>query len=188
MQILNEQQISYCNVVVGKKCLLGMSFQDKIYLKNKLYSLTNKSNAIKYCKQKYLDAKGSKSYALVENVTGFTVWVENKSAKILGREDPLEIIHNIDLKDLVSKMRDVRGIKITEQDSTNVKTLYTIGNEVSECLINSLELSIEQTINLGQRLMDDKWIQSMVDRQPFANEYLSYRFCWDENRLETNND
>ena len=156
MQILDERQINYCNVVVEKECLLGMSFQDKIYLRNKLYSLTDKLNAIEYCKQKYLDAKGSKSYALVKNATGFAVWVENKSAKILGQKDPLEVIYNLDLKDLVSKIRSVRGIKIQDRDSMNVYERYTTGKEVNECLIDSLELSIEQAINLGQKLMDDK--------------------------------
>ena len=188
MQILNERQVSYCNVVVEQKCLLGMSFQNKIYLKNKLYSQSNKYNAIEYCKQKYLDAKGSKSYALVENAMGFTVWGENKSAKILGQEDPLEIIHNIDLEDLVSRIRSVREIEIKDrQYNTNIYQEYILGSEVGKYLINSLELSIEQAIGLGQRLMDDKWIQHIVDRQPFANEHLSYRFYWDENRLGTNN-
>ena len=184
MQILNDRQVSYCNVVIKKKYLLGMSFQNKIYIKNKLYSSTDKHDAIEYCRQKYLEARGSKSYILVENITGLTVWVENKSAKILGQEDPAEIIKNIDIEDLVAKMRSVGGIEIEDrQHNMNVYKECVVGNEVCEYLINSLEVSIKQAIALGQRLMDEKWIYHVVDRQPFQNEHLFYRFYWDENRL-----
>ena len=185
MQILNNEQVNYCNAVrekLGtKEYLPGMSFQDKIYIKNNFFVLENKQEAIDYCKQKYLEARGSKSYVLVEDTIGFTVWVEDKSAKILGKEDPLEIIKNIDLEDLVSKMRSVGGIKIKDRrHNLKVYKQCIVGSDVCEYLINSLELSIEQAVSLGQRLMDEKWIHHVVDEHPFKNDRLFYRFYWDE--------
>ncbi len=45
----------------------------------------------------------------------------------------------------------------------------------------NLSLSTEQSIRLAQRLIDQKWIYHVVDRQNFANEFFFYRFYWDEN-------
>ncbi|MGD1921799.1 MAG: hypothetical protein ACFCAD_24660 [Pleurocapsa sp.] len=80
MQILNNQQVSYCNVSTKKmgepEFLPGISFQDKIYIKHKFFFLEDKHDAVKYCKQKYLEERGGKSYVLVEDTIGLTVWVE----------------------------------------------------------------------------------------------------------------
>ncbi|MEM8829715.1 MAG: hypothetical protein AAGE96_10200 [Cyanobacteria bacterium P01_G01_bin.19] len=185
MQILNNQQVSYCNLFIeesgNREYLPGMIFQDKVYTKKKFFSLEKKQDAVKYCKQKYLDSKGKKSYTLVEDTIGLTVWVENKFARVIGAEDPLQIIKDIDLEDLVSKMRSVGGVKIRDR-RYNLK-LYkqcVVGSEVCEYLTDKLELSIQQAVSLGQRLMDEKWIHHVVDEQPFKNEHLFYRFYWDE--------
>ena len=185
MQILNNQQVSYCKVSTKKmgepEFLPGISFQDKIYIKHKFFFLEDKHDAVKYCKQKYLEERGGKSYVLVEDTIGLTVWVEDKSARILGEEDPLEIIQNIDLEDLVSKMRSVGGIKIRDRrHNLKVYKQCVVGSEVCEYLADSLELSIEQAISLGQRLMNEKWIHHVADQHTFKNEHLFYRFYWDE--------
>lgn len=185
MQILNNKQVSYCNVAKNNQdkleCLPGMSFQDKVYVKNKFFPLENKNDAIEYCKQKYLDSKGRTSYVLVEDTIGLTVWNEDKSAKVLGEEDPFEIIREIDLEDLVSKMRSVGGIKIRDRRyNLKVYKQCVVGSEVCQYLIDALELSVEQAIKLGQRLMDEKWIHHVADQHHFKNEHLFYRFYWDE--------
>lgn len=185
MQILNNQQVSYCNIArdnMGEQEYLpGISFQDKVYTKNNFFPLSNKEDAIEYCKQKYLASRGSTSYILVQDTIGLTVWCEDKSAKILGEEDPLEIIRQIDLEDLVSKMRSVGGIKIKDR-RYNIKVYKqcVVGSEVCQYLTNALELSIEQAIKLGQRLVDEKWIHHVADQHDFKNEHLFYRFYWDE--------
>lgn len=186
MQILNNKQVNYCNLARQKldkqEYLPGMSFQNKLYIKEKFFSLDDKSKAVEYCKQKFLDYKGKKSYVLVEDSVGLLVWVEEKTAKIVGETDPLDFIKEIDLEDLVAQMRSVGGIKIKDrQHHFRTYKQCIVGSEVCEYLINNLELSVEQAIGLGQRLIDEKWIHHVVDRHQFKNEPLFYRFYWDEN-------
>jgi len=185
MQILTNKQVSYCNVSTektgGKEYLPGISFQNKTYIKEKFFTLEDEHNAIKYCKSKYLADRGKKSYILVKDSTGLTVWMEDKTAKMLGIEDPLEIIKKIDLEDLVSQMRSVGGIKIKDRrHNLKVYKQCVVGSEVCQYLIDSLELSIEQAIYLGQRLIEEKWIHHVADQHSFKNEHLFYRFYWDE--------
>ena len=185
MQILSNKQVNYCNVSIEQsgetEYLPGMSFQDRIYLKEKFFPSEARQKAIDFCKNGFLEFRGSKSYVLVEDTIGFTVWTENKSAKVLGEEDPLEIINQIDLEDLVSKMRSVGGIKIKDRrHNMRIYKQCVVGSEVCNYLIDALELSTEQAITLGQRLIEEKWIHHVVDRQPFKNEHLFYRFYWDE--------
>ena len=186
MQILSNKQVSYCNIESKQsgniEYLPGMLFQEKIFIKYQLFSLDSKDRAIEYCRQKYLEYKGEKSYILVEDSLGFIVWVEDKSARIIGKEDPLDVVNAIDLEDLVAKMRSVGGIKI--KDRRHNLRLYKqcfVGTEACDYLIDNLELSIEQAIELGQRLIDEKWIHHVVDERRFHNRHYFYRFYWDEN-------
>ena len=185
MQILTNHQVEYCNLetkIAGNiECLPGVSFQDKLFIKKKFFAPEAKAQAIEYCKQKYLAAKGSKAYILIDDITGLTVWIEDKSAIIAGDKDPLEIIKNIDLEDLVSKMRSVGGIKIKDRQYhlKSYKQCF-VGNEACEYLMERLSLSVEQAISLGQRLIDEHWIHHVSDRHSFKNEALFYRFYWDE--------
>ena len=185
MQILSNQQVRYCNIQSEQsgelQYLSGMSFQGKLFSKNKLFSLEQKEQAIDYCKQQYLQSRGAKSYILVEDTIGLIVWVEDKSAKIIGQEQPEDIINNIDLEDLVSKMRSVGGIKIKDRrHNLKVYKQCFIGTEACEYLIDRLELSLEQAIKLGQKLIDEKWIHHVVDERQFDNSHFFYRFYWDE--------
>ena len=185
MQILNNKQVDYCNLARQEsdkqEYLPGMSFQNKLYVKEKFFSIEDKSNAMEYCKQKFLQSKGEKSYVLVEDSIGLLVWVEDKTAKIIGEVDPLDFIKEIDLEDLVSKMRGVGGIKIRDrQHKFRTYKQCVVGSEVCEYLIETLELSIEEAIKLGQRLIDEKWIHHVLDKHSFKNEHLFYRFYWDE--------
>ena len=185
MQILNDDWVDYCNVssnLSGElKYLPGISFNNKLFIKRKLFSLDEKSKAIEYCKQKYLEAKGATSYVLVEYTTGLIVWIEDKSAKVIGNEDPVDIINTIDLEDLVSQMRSIDGIKIKDRKyNFRIYKQCFVGEEACQYLIEKLEISIEQAINLGQKLIDEKWIHHVADDQPFNNGYFFYRFYRDE--------
>ena len=54
-----------------------------------------------------------------------------------------------------------------------------MGREVVDWMINNLNLSTEQAIKLGQRLIDEKFIYHVLNQLNFENKHLLYRFYED---------
>jgi hypothetical protein len=185
MQILTNQQVTYCNLIRKNQekteYLPGVSYQNKLFIKRKFFDLKQKYNATEYCKQKFLASKGIISYILVGDATGLTVWKEDKSVSILGNEPELDLVKTINLEELVSKMRSVGGIKIKDRRyNLKVYPQCFIGSEAVKYMVETLKISSEQAIRLGQRLIDEKWIHHVVDKHKFEDDFLFYRFYWDE--------
>lgn len=61
-----------------------------------------------------------------------------------------------------------------------------VGSEAVIWLMQSLKISHENAILLGQRLIDEKLIHHVTDNHAFKDEYLFYRFYWDEKQEEKN--
>ena len=43
-----------------------------------------------------------------------------------------------------------------------------------------LNISREQAVDIGRRLVKEQWIHHVVDQQDFEDGYFFYRFYWDE--------
>lgn len=186
MYILSNKQVQYCNLFLNidgtPTYLPGVFYQNKLFLKSKFFNLEQEQEALKYGKNSFLAAKGETSYILLKDNIGFTVWVEDSYAELCqNNNQAIDIITTINLEKLVTKMRDIGGIKIKNRNY-KLKTYRKcfVGNEAVEWLRENLDLSTEQAVRLGQRLIDEKWIHHVVDQQKFANEFLFYRFYWDE--------
>lgn len=187
MHILSNKQVQYCNLWFHKDGseahLPGVLYQNKLFKKNRFFQLEQEQEALEYGKSRFLAAKGEKSYIVLKDNIGLTIWIEDSSAKLSqNNNQEIDIIKTIDLEELVAKMRNVGGIKIQDRNY-KFKTYHKcfVGNEAVEWMKQNLDLSTEQAIKLGQRLIDEKWIHHVVNQQEFANEYLFYRFYWDEN-------
>ena len=78
-------------------------------------------------------------------------------------------------------MRNVGGIKIEDRryKLKNYPKTF-IGSEVVTWFKSELDISTEQAIRLGQRLVDEKIIHHVLDQHSFKNDLLFYRFYWDE--------
>ncbi len=164
MHILSNAQVQYCNLVLNidetTTYLPGILFQKKLFIKKKFFDLTQEQKALEYGKSDFLASKAKISYLLIKDNIGFTLWIEEPSAELLKNNNPeIDIINTIDLKELVTKMRNIRGINIKDR-RYNLKTYPKcfVGSEAVEWIIENLDLSVEQAINLGQRLVDEKWI------------------------------
>lgn len=185
MQILTDRQVKYCGVVVEKsgvrECLPGMSFQHKIFLKQKFFPVHELHNALNYCQQKYLDAAGKKLYLIVKGKIGFDVWVETKSARILGDRAPTDTIDNLDLEDLVDKLSQVAEIEFNNcQDNFLVGDRKSVRREANEDLFNNLEVSLKQAIDLGQKIINREWSDSAAARQFVLDGRIFPHFYSDE--------
>lgn len=187
MLLLTAKQVNYCNVIQATEnhalTLEGISYQNKLFKKLTFFPRTEKQEAIDYAKQRSLANKGRqlvlviKEQDIVDDV--FAIWQEDNTLKLKELKD--YTANEIDLKELVTRMRDIGGVRIGDRQY-NLTTYHNcfVGTEAVLWFIQTLNVSIDEAIRLGQRLIDEKWIHHVVDEHDFENEYLFYRFYWDE--------
>ena len=185
MQIIANEQVSYCNVISQKgdrvENLPGIFYKNKLFCKDKFFFKERKKEALEYGKQSFLKRRGKIMYLLLEDTTGLTIWIEDYNLKLSNQQYFLDVVNTINIKDVVARMRNVGGIKI--KDRRYHLVLYPkcfIGSEAVEWMTKNLNLSREQAVRLGQRLIDEKFVHHVTDEHPFINDLFFYRFYWDE--------
>ena len=185
MQILAHEQVSYCNVISQKgdrvNNLPGVFYKNKLFCKDKFFLKNQQKEALAYGKQSFLKSRGLIMYLLTEDTTGVTIWMENSSLKLSKQRYFLDVVNTINIKDVVARMRNIGGIRI--KDRRYHLVLYPkcfVGSEAVEWMRKNLNLSSEQAVRLGQRLIDEKFIHHVTDEHPFINDFFFYRFYWDE--------
>ncbi|MGK7948693.1 MAG: pleckstrin/ G-protein interacting- domain protein [Xenococcaceae cyanobacterium] len=185
MQIIDNEQICYCNVIFQNNDratnLPGVFYQNKLFCKNKFFFKEQRKEALQYGKQKFLEGRGKITYLLTEDSLGLTIWTENSKLQLSKRQTFLDIVHTFNLKDVVARMRNVGGVSI--KDRRYRLLLYPkcfVGSEAVEWMSLNLHLSQEQAVRLGQRLIDERFIHHVTDEHPFINSFFFYRFYRDE--------
>ncbi|MEA5616446.1 hypothetical protein VB711_01125 [Cronbergia sp. UHCC 0137] len=185
MLLITADQVQYCQLTYTiddeLQTIDGMSYRDMLFIKVYSFPKEQRLDAVEKAKFVSLENKGRFLVILVEENENYVIWQQTNQAQIKV-EQPQEIpISEIDLEQLVAKMRNVGGIKIEDRRyKLKIYPRCFIGNEAVIWLMESLQLSQENAIRLGQRLIDEKWIHHVTDDHSFKNEYLFYRFYWDE--------
>lgn len=186
MLLLNADLVEYCQVMrlSGNvvETLSGVSYQEKLFTKVQEFPKDAKQEAIQEAKKLTLEHKGLLLILLLEEAEYYGIWQQNDQVKI--KELKNMPVSEIDLEELVGQMRNVGGIRI-EDRRYKLKTYSRcfVGSEAVVWLMRNLKLSKQDAIRLGQRLIDAKWIHHVVDDHPFEDDYLFYRFYWDEASL-----
>ncbi|NES99046.1 MAG: mechanosensitive ion channel protein [Sphaerospermopsis sp. SIO1G2] len=185
MLLVTAEQVKYCQVTYHKNnqrhITEGMSYGNKLFTKINSFPKPEKHTAIERAKFVSVENKGYYLVILVEETDKYDIWQENDHVKIKSSSQPNINIAHINLEELVTKMRNVGGIRI-EDRRHKLRTYHRcfVGKEVVAWLIENLKLSHNQAILLGQKLMDEKWIHHVTNDHKFKDEYLFYRFYWDE--------
>ena len=150
MQILTVRQVKYCHLIINKSdktvYVIGLSFQNKLFVRDRVFTYSNRQKAIQYCQTIYLANKGRKFYLLLKEAVGFTVWIEDKSARVIGSKSPEDVMHELRLSDPVAKLQNIGTIDIGDRN-------VFIDSVAGENLIE-LEISLHRAISLGQKLMN----------------------------------
>lgn len=185
MKILDSQQINYCNLIRQTadqiEHLPGVIHEKLLYIKKCFFPQEQKEQALEYCRGQFLNSKGQTSYLLVDDPTGFTVWAEDRTVALLNKPKIIDIVETINLEELVTKMRNIGGLQIkNRRHNLKFYDQCFVGSEAVTWMTENLEISREQAIHLGQRLMNEKLIHHVVDQHLFQDTYLFYRFYWDE--------
>lgn len=185
MQIVDHKQVCYCNVISQQNNrvnnLPGIFYQNKLFRKNQFFLKEQQKEALNYGKQKFLEGRGKITYLLIEDSIGLTIWIEDSNLKLSRQQMFLDVVNTININDVVVRMRNRGGVNI--KDRRYLLTKYPkcfVGSEAVEWMSLNLKLSSEQAVRLGQRLVDEKLIHHVTDEHPFINDFLFYRFYWDE--------
>ncbi|MBE9041802.1 mechanosensitive ion channel protein [Oscillatoriales cyanobacterium LEGE 11467] len=187
MLILNSEQVRYCQVtrqVKGQtERLLGIVYQAQLFSKCKSYRKDRKQEAIEWTRKKILETQEQILFSIVEEPQAFTIWRQDSRLKYAGdasiQSDRL--VDRVNFKNLVNQMRQPGGVAI-EDRRYNLKTYPScfVGREAVSWMMQTLQISHEDAIDLGQKLIDDKWMHHVTDEHPFRDEYLFYRFELDK--------
>ena len=182
MLILNSAQVEYGQVFRQRddreELLSGLVYHKKLFVKIRSYRKHQEQEAINEVKRQFSAKKGQLMFLLVKDEIGCTIWCEDKDVQLLEKEaDKKALISSIDLKQLVRDLLCVGGIEIKDR-RYKLKTYPQcfIGSEAVEWLSKKLDISAEEAVQIGQRLIDEKWIHHVSNKHQFENDYLFYRF------------
>lgn len=186
MLILDAKQVKYCNVTrqVGGQAetIPGVAYQGNLFVQFASYGKDQKKQAIQRSRLEFLEQKGQVLCLVIEEETGFTLWSQDDEVKLAeNTPSKSDVAYTIYLNKLVAEMRNVGGIQIKDrQYKLRVYPRCFVGSEAVAWLTHHLNISPEEAVKIGQRLIDEKWIHHVVDEHPFQDKYLFYRFYWDE--------
>lgn len=185
MQILDNEQVCYCNVTSQQNervtHLPGIFYKDKLFCKDNFFLKEQRKEALNYGKQKFLAARGKITYLLTEDNIGLTIWIEDSKLQLSQQEVYLDVVNTFNLKDVVALMRNVGGVNIKDRRYRLISYPQCfVGSEAVKWMCLNLNLSTEQAVRLGQRLVDERFIHHVTDEHPFINDFFFYRFFWDE--------
>ena len=205
MLILTKDHVEYCEVAVSingqQKQSPGFIYRNNIFIKVKHYSVDEYDNAIKDCRENFLDNEERQVPTIVlKEPDTVSIWIQdnrykplnaNLRSKINSPQNSAQgnVARNTDnnlslkLQDLVAKMRGKNGLKIkTRRHKLKLYHRCFLGNEAIDWMVENLKIDRAKAIKLGQKLVDKKIIHHVTDDHGFKDESLFYRFFADEDK------
>ena len=186
MLILGESQVEPCRVIkpdAGKlKALPGVVYQNKLFRRLKQFPGPDNATAVNLARQVYNKTSGQNLVLVVEEEIIHSVWCEDRSLKRSNAPNgPQDFIQQLELEKVVMQMRNIGGVAIKDR-RYNLKSYPRcfVGKEASAWFAETFDLSSEDAVRLGQRLIDERWIYHVAQEHGFKDAELFYRFFWDD--------
>lgn len=187
MLILQETQVEPCRVVKRKAGKLhafpGVMYNNKLFRRLKQFPGPDVSGALSMARRIHRETSGKYLVLVVAEEVIHSVWGEERglfrtTTELVPENDP---IYQLELEELVSRMRDVNGVLIKDR-RYKLKTYPRcfLGTEAQAWLMENFGLPAEGALRLGQRLIDERWIHHVTHEHDFEDAELFYRFYWDD--------
>ncbi len=198
MLILTKDQVEYCEVAAlvngQQKKLSGFIYRNNVFVKVKHYGADEYDNAIKDCRENFLDNEERQIPTLViKESDTVSIWIQDNRYKpvpgsAISYKTPAnptveESGSNLRLRDLVARMRGKDGFKIkTRRHKLKLYKRCFLGNEAVDWIVANMRVDRSKAIKICQKLVDKKVIHHVSDEYTFKDEPLFYRFYRDEEK------
>jgi Domain found in Dishevelled, Egl-10, and Pleckstrin (DEP) len=183
--LLKSQDVSYCQLVrqfgTTSEIVNGVSYNGNVFVRGNSFPLQQKQVAITEMRRKFLDPEPVIACLLVENGDIVTIWHEDRYIVKIAT-DAEDIVKYFNLAQLTEEMRSKSGVKI-EDRSQSFRFPYRrcfVGSEAVDWMTKRLSIDRPHAVTLGQRLIDDKWLKNVSNKQPFVDADLFYQFVMDK--------
>ncbi len=195
MLILNSNQVHYHRVVFQPsaspmdgyelKVMPGIIYHHKLYRSMQTFAAHQREDAIHAARQISHESQGQFSILVVEAPDNCTVWRHDSSLMLWQQyKSQYSLVETIDLKQVVTLMRNFGGVSIRDRryKLKNYARCF-VGSEAVAWLVRNLELSSDEAVQLGQRLVNEGWVHHVVDEHAFEDHQFFYRFYLDEEQF-----
>ena len=181
--ILKFQEVNYCNVVrqlKNKKVVIpGIIYQDNLYVQIDSFAKEERNKAS--WRSWALKAKNIANLIVEERGT-YTIWSLDNNVKIANDSNlRINFAYTLNLRKLVAQMRSEDGVEI--KDRWYRLKLYSqcfVSSEAIVWLREFFQISTDEAIDIGQRLIEEDWLHHVCDDHNFRDGYFFYRFYLDE--------
>ena len=182
-QILKSQEVRYCPVIRqlnNKKIVIpGIIYRNDLYVQIDSFAENERRQAS--WRSWALKAKNIANL-VVEEQGNYTLWSLDNNVELA--HDPnlrINFAYTLNLRKLVAQMRSEDGVEIKDRwYRLKIYHQCFIGSEGIEWLKEFFQISIDEAIDIGQRLIEEDWLHHVCDDHSFRDGYFFYRFYLDE--------
>ncbi|WP_218080369.1 DEP domain-containing protein [Anthocerotibacter panamensis] len=146
---------------------LEISLYNQVFVREQTYAKEQRAQVLNLCRER-LD--NNQICFVVEEDQGLTLWSQGGKTEPLARfltNQSIQQIHRgLDVRDRRWRLK-----------------LYPrcfVGSDAVLWFMQNFNLTREEALDLGQRLMDRRIFHHVLDSQPFQDGYFFYRFYQDE--------
>ena len=202
MLILTRDNVECCEVAASingqPKKSPGFIYRNNVFIKVKHYSSDDYENAIKDCRENFLDNEEQQVATLVlKEPDTISIWIQDNRYKPLNDSIKTKLNYaqnpskppvndpgaTLRLRDLVARMRGKDGLKIkTRRYKLKLYQRCFLGNETVDWIVENIKIDRAKAIKVCQKLIDKKVIHHVTDDHGFKDEPLFYRFYGDEEK------
>lgn len=197
MFILTKEEIKYCVGIKqsegNKNTVLGLIYNNNFFIKAKHYDVSEYEDAIKDCRENYLDNQEVQLATLmIKEDNSVSIWTQDNSYQAQNIASPnatniftktAKTSPGLNLEKLIEKMRGEKGLNIkTRHYKLKLYHHSFIGKEAVDWFTENLKISREAAVKLGQQLTKEKYIHHVKDEHNFEDSDLLYRFYEDEDK------
>lgn len=194
MFILTKEDIKYCvgtKKAGGDNSVSGLIYNNNFFIKAKHYDISEIEEAIKDCRENFLDNQEVQLPTLViKEVDSVSIWVQNNSYQALNSSNTVKTsssankaANSFSLEKLANKMRNSNNLTIkTRRYKLKLYHHCFVGNEAVDWLSANLKISREKAVKLGKQLIKAKLIHHVKNEHDFEDGEFFYRFSEDEEK------
>lgn len=186
MLLLQESQVKPCNVVrqniFEEVVLTGVAYQGKLFFRVGQYAPGQVNQASREAMVRVRESQERFSVLIVEARDHLTLWQEDPELKpCSSRQAKVQRIKQMDLAKIVKQVHGAGGIEIRDRrQGLRRKRACFIAKDLAEWLEKTYKLTVNDSIRLAQRLVDEKVIYHLAHKEKFAAGGDFYRFYDDE--------